>query len=124
MSKIKLVKTGKEFGHYSQATVHNGTVYVAGTLGVFPDDISYIGTIEEQAEQALKNIQAVLETAGSDLQHLLTVTIFVLDMSVAPKVNEVYSRLLGEHKPARAMIGAAGLPRGFHIEIMATAAVK
>jgi 2-iminobutanoate/2-iminopropanoate deaminase len=124
VSNIKLVKTGKEFGHYSQATLHNDIVYVAGTLGVFPDDVSYIGTIEEQAEQCLKNIQAILETAGSDLQHLLTVTIFVLDMGVAPKINEIYARLLGEHKPARAMIGVAALPRGFHVEIMATAAIK
>lgn len=117
-------KAPKPFGHYVQATVHNGTVYVAGQLGVCLDDINHIGTIEEQTRQALYNIQQILLAAGSDLDHLLMVTIYVKPSKSCGEVNAVFSEVLGKHKPARAIITVADLPRGFDVEIIATAAVK
>ena len=127
MTNIQYITTDKAplpFGHYSQATVHNNTVYVAGQLGLFPDNLDYIGSIEEQTEQALNNVREVLLAAGSDLNHLLTVTIFVTDPNSCGQVNSTYAKILGSHRPARAMITAAALPRGCHVEIVATAAVK
>src|SRR5262245_65989138 len=80
-------------GHYSQAIVHNGTVYVAGQLPVDPvTGERNLGGIEGQTEQALKNVAAVLEAAGCDLAHVLKVTIYVSDIGQRSKVNAVYAR--------------------------------
>src|SRR5262245_23342310 len=112
-------------GHYSQAIVHNGTVYVAGQLPIDPvTGERTLGGIEEQTEQALKNVAAVLEAAGSDLAHVLKVTIFVSDIEQWSKVNAVYARFFGDHKPARSVVPTRELHYGFLIEIDAVAAVR
>ncbi|MBY0524570.1 MAG: RidA family protein [Gemmataceae bacterium] len=67
-------------GHYSQATVHNGIVYVAGQLAIDPaTGAKRLGEIEEQTEQALRNVAAILEAAGSSVQHVLKVTVYISD---------------------------------------------
>jgi 2-iminobutanoate/2-iminopropanoate deaminase len=127
MAHIKTIHTSavpSPAGHYSQAVVHGDTVYVAGLLGMFPDKPAYIGTIEEQIEQAMENLQQVLLAANSDLTCLLTVTIFMKDMTAWPTINTVFARHLGDHKPARAALAVSDLPKGFDLELIATAAVK
>ncbi len=112
-------------GHYSQAIVHNGLVYVAGQLPIKPGSTEKIvGPIEAQAEQALTNLCEILRAAGSDLNRLLKVTVYISDIGLWGKVNEVYTRMLGEHRPARAIVPCQELHYGFQIEIEAIAALN
>lgn len=111
-------------GHYSQAIVHNGLVYVSGQLPVDPvTGEKKIGPIEEQTEQSLNNVAAILEAAGSGLDHVLKVTVYIADISLWGQVNAVYARIFGEHRPARAIVPTRDLHYGFQIEIEAIAAV-
>jgi 2-iminobutanoate/2-iminopropanoate deaminase len=74
--------------------------------------------VEIQTEQCLRNVQAILQAAGSDLQHVLRCGVFLLDMSEFTKMNAVYARVFGDHRPARTTIQAAGLPgEGLRVEI-------
>lgn len=110
-------------GHYSQAVVHNGTVYVSGLLPIDPaSSEKKLGPIEEQVEQALKNMDAILRAAGSGLPRVLKVTIYVTDIGDWPMVNEVYARFFGEHKPARAVVPVKELHYGFKVEVECIAA--
>ena len=122
---IKRVNTDnapKPAGHYSQATVHNGLVFVAGQLSIDPaTGAQKPGSIEEQTEQALNNVLAVLEAAGSDWSRVLKMTVYVADINLWDAVNKVYGQVLGEHRPARAVIPTGPLHHGFLIEIDAIA---
>ncbi len=111
-------------GHYSQATVYNGIVYVAGQLAIEPrTGERKLGSIEEQTEQALSNVSEILKAAGSDLSRVLKMTIYIADINLWGAVNAVYARVMGEHKPARAVVPTKELHYGFLIEIEAVAAV-
>jgi 2-iminobutanoate/2-iminopropanoate deaminase len=111
-------------GHYSQAVVHNGLVYVAGQLPIDPKTgEKKLGSIEEQAEQTLDNVRAILQAAGSDLNRVLKMTVYISDISLWDKVNEVYARVMGDHRPARAVVPVKDLHYGFQIEIETIAAV-
>ena|SRR5438045_7859109 len=115
----------KAAGHYSHAVVHNGVVYVAGQLGIDPANPGKApGSIEAQTEQTLKNIGAILEAAGSGLDHVLQMTVFVSDIELWGKVNETYARIMGDHRPARAVVPVKELHHGYQLEIQAMAAVK
>lgn len=110
-------------GHYSQAVVYNGLVFVAGQLAIDPrTGERRLGSIEEQTEQALKNVGEILKAAGSDLSRVLKMTVYISDMDLWGRVNEVYARVLGGHRPARAVIPTKELHHGFLIEIDAVAA--
>jgi 2-iminobutanoate/2-iminopropanoate deaminase len=110
-------------GHYSQAVVHNGLIYVAGQLPIDPKTgEKKLGSIEEQTEQTLNNVRAILQAAGSDLNRVLKMTIYVSEISLWGKVNEVYARFMGDHRPARAVVPVKDLHYGFQIEIEAIAA--
>ena len=110
-------------GHYSQAVVYNGLVFVAGQLAIDPrTGEKMLGSIEEQTEQALKNVGEILKAAGSDMSRVLKMTVYVSDINLWGAVNEVYARVLGEHRPARAVIPTGDLHHGFLIEIAAVAA--
>ncbi|MCM3902621.1 MAG: Rid family detoxifying hydrolase [Pyrinomonadaceae bacterium] len=126
--KIRTIQTEKAptpAGHYSQAVVYNGLVFVAGQLAIDPQTGERkLGSIEEQTEQALKNVSEILKAAGSDMKLVLKMTVFVADISLWERVNEVYSRVMGEHRPARAVIPTKELHHGFLIEIDAIAATE
>jgi 2-iminobutanoate/2-iminopropanoate deaminase len=110
-------------GHYSQAVVYNGLVFVAGQLAIDPrTGEKRLGSIEEQTEQALKNVGEILKAADSDLSRVLKMTVYISDIGLWGRVNEVYARVLGEHRPARAVIPTKELHYGFLIEIDAVAA--
>lgn len=113
-------------GHYSQAVVSNGLVFVAGLLPIVPGT----GTerripegIAAQAEQALANLDAVLRAAGSGLDRLVSVQIFIPGIESWSAVNDVYSRALGAHRPARTVIPCGPLHYGALIELNAVAEV-
>ena len=113
----------KPGGHYSQAVVYNGLVFVSGLLPIDPNTGEKLtGPIEQQTEQCLKNISEILKAAGSDLSRVLKMTVFISDVEYWGPVNEVYSRIMGEHRPARAVISVKELHYGFKIEIDAIAA--
>lgn len=82
----------------------------------------FAGDIGEQTELALRNVEAVLKAAGSDLQHVLQMTIYVSDIELWGKVNEVYARVMGGHRPARAIVPVKDLHFDTKIEIQAIAA--
>ena len=86
--------------------------------------VAFAGDIETQTELALRNVEAVLHAAGSDLQHVLQMTIYISDIELWGKVNETYARVMGEHRPARAIVPVEDLHFGTQIEIQAIAAVK
>ena len=110
-------------GHYSQAVVYNGLVFVSGQLAIDPlTGEKRLGSIEEQTEQALKNVGAILKAAGSDMSRVLKMTVYVSDIQLWGRVNETYARVLGEHRPARAVIPTRELHYGFLVEIEAIAA--
>jgi 2-iminobutanoate/2-iminopropanoate deaminase len=111
-------------GHYSQALVHNGLVYVAGQLPIDPiTGAKKLGEIEEQTEQALRNLSAILEAAGTRLDHVLKTTVYIAEMDLWGRVNAVYAHIFGEHRPARSVVPTNRLHHGFLIEIDAIAAL-
>ena len=110
-------------GHYSHAIVHNGVVYVAGQLPIDPKDKNRpVGSIEEQTERTLRNVEAILVAAGSGLDRVLQMTIYISDIELWGGVNTAYSRVMGSHKPARAVVPVKDLHYGYQIEIQAIAA--
>ncbi|MDZ4673013.1 MAG: Rid family detoxifying hydrolase [Gemmatimonadota bacterium] len=123
ITPIQATGTLPPAGHYSQAVVHNGLVYLSGQL---PIDLATgrrcTGSIEEQTEQVLQNVRLVLEAAGSSLDRLLKVTVYVADVEYWSAVNAVYARVLGDHRPARAVVPTGPLHHGFLIEVEAIAA--
>jgi 2-iminobutanoate/2-iminopropanoate deaminase len=107
-------------GHYSQAVVHNGFVFVAGQLAFVPGQKEHRpGSITEQAEQTLRNVAAILAAAGSGLDKVVQMTIYVSDMEAWGEVNAVYARVMGSHRPARAIVPVKDLHHGYAIEIQA-----
>ncbi len=125
MKKIKLPNTPEPRGHYSSAVEHNGLIFVSGQLPInhLTGEVE-TGAIELQTEIALRNVEAILLEANSDLNHVLQMTIYVSEMELWDKVNETYAAILGEHKPARAIVPVKDLHFGTQIEIQAIAAVK
>jgi 2-iminobutanoate/2-iminopropanoate deaminase len=111
-------------GHYSPAIEHNGLIYVSGQLPInHKTGVAETGSIELQTELALRNVESILRAANSDLQSVLQMTIYISEMDDWGKVNEVYQRILGEHKPARAIVPVKDLHFGTKIEIQAIAYV-
>ncbi len=107
---------------YSQAIRAGGFVFVAGQVGLKPGATEIEpGTIEEQTEQILANLKAILEAAGSGLDRLVKTTVFLTDLADFPGMNEVYRRHVGDGPPARSTIGVAALPAGALVEIEAIA---
>jgi 2-iminobutanoate/2-iminopropanoate deaminase len=111
-------------GHYSQAVVHNGFVFVAGQLPITPGQKEHApGTIAEQTERTLENVRAILEAAGTSLEKAVQMTVYVSDISLWGEVNAVYARVMGAHRPARAVVPVGDLHHGYQIEIQAVAAL-
>lgn len=123
IKRINTPNAPQPAGHYSQAVSYNGLVFVAGQLSIDPrTGEKKLGSIEEQTEQALNNVHEILKVAGSDWSKVLKMTVYVADINLWDAVNRVYKRILGEHRPARAVIPTGDLHYGFLIEIDAVAA--
>ncbi|HYU37492.1 MAG TPA: RidA family protein [Gemmatimonadales bacterium] len=114
----------KAIGPYSQAVVVDGMVYTAGQIPLDPKTGGIVGqTTAEQAEQVLRNLEAILKAAGSELALVVKTTVYLVDMADFPALNEVYAKHFPTHKPARSTIQAAALPRAVRVEIDAIARV-
>jgi 2-iminobutanoate/2-iminopropanoate deaminase len=109
---------------YNQAVRFGDVVFVAGQVGTALETGQLAGsTIEEQTEQTIKNLAAILEAAGSSLDKLLKTTVFLVDLADFAGMNEVYKRHVGDRPPARSTIGISALPPGILVEIEAIAHV-
>jgi len=103
---------------FSQANVVNGLVFVSGNIGMNYKTMEVIpGPIEERARQALKNIQTVLEEAGSGLQNIVKANIYLTDMANYNAVNKVYMEMIHDPKPARTCVCVKELPFKTDVEI-------
>ncbi len=123
----KVIHTDKApaaVGPYSQAVAWGDTVYVSGQLPLDPAQGKIVAeSIEDQTRQAMENLKSILEEAGSSLDRLLKVTIFLQDMGDFKRVNEVYGSFFSGDFPARCAYQVAKLPLGADIEIDGIAAL-
>ena len=121
MPTIKTVSTEnapKAIGPYSQAVSANGLIFCSGQIALDPRTGNIVGaTAAEQATQVMKNLAAVLEAGGSKLSQVVKTTIFLKNMADFAAVNEIYAKAMGDHRPARATIEAARLPKDALVEI-------
>jgi len=107
---------------YSQAIAANGFVFVSGQLALKPGDTELQGgSIEEQTEQVLANLRAILEEAGSGLDRLVKTTVFLQNLDDFQGMNGVYAKHVGDNPPARSTVEVAKLPSGALVEIEAIA---
>ena len=107
---------------YNQAIKANGFVFVAGQVSLKPDHGDIVGdTVQEQTEQVLTNLRAILEAAGSGLDKLVKTTVFLQNLDDFPGMNEVYKQHVGDQPPARSTVEVAKLPSGALVEIEAIA---
>lgn len=111
-------------GPYVHATVHDNTVYVSGQLGIDLKTGEFPQGVEAQATCSLNNLKAILETAGSSLEHVLKTTIFLADMNDFAVVNKIYGDFFKEPYPARSTIQVARLPKDALVEIECIAALS
>ena len=115
----------KAIGPYSQAVRAGNLVFASGQIPINPATGEFVaGGIAEQTEQVLRNLTAVFEAAGLNLNQVVKTTVFLLDMDDFTAMNEVYGRFFGEQPPARATVQAARLPRDARVEIEAIAVVS
>ncbi|MGH9961328.1 MAG: RidA family protein [Pyrinomonadaceae bacterium] len=122
---IKTDNAPRAIGPYSQAIVAGEFVFAAGQIGVDPHTGEFAGSgIEDQAEQILRNLSAVLEAAGTDLSQVVKTTVFLADIADFNAMNEVYRRHFSGDPPARSTVQVARLPRNARIEIEAIAILK
>ncbi|MCL2840439.1 MAG: RidA family protein [Defluviitaleaceae bacterium] len=121
---INTEKAPAAIGPYVQATVDNGTVYVSGQLPIDPATGEFVpGGIEEQTTQVMKNLEAILEAAGSGMDKLLKCTILLTDMANFSKMNDIYASFFKGEPPARICYQVTALPKGAIVEIDAIAVV-
>ena len=109
-------------GPYSPGMGFERLIFVSGQGGTDPATGRIADDVEQQTEQCLKNVRTILEAAGSGLQHVLRCGVFLVDMREFAKMNGVYARVFGEHRPARTTVQVAALPgEGLRVEIDAIA---
>ena len=122
--KKQIISTDKApaaIGPYSQAVCVNKFVYTCGQIPVDPATGEIPSDVQAQAEQSLKNVKAVLEAAGTDMDHVIKTLVFIKNMDDFAAINEVYSTFFTKDFPARSCVEAARLPKDVLIEIEAIA---
>jgi 2-iminobutanoate/2-iminopropanoate deaminase len=109
-------------GPYSPGMRLGNLVFVSGQAGRDPATGALADSVEAQTEQCLKNIATILAAAGTGMPHVIRCGVFLVDMNEFPKMNEVYARAFGSHRPARTTVEVSGLPGpGLRVEIDAIA---
>ena len=123
MNKIQTEKAPAAVGPYSQAVVVNGMLYTSGQIPLDPETGNLVGdTITEQAEQVMKNLVAILESAGTNPGNVVKTLCFLTDMNDFAAFNEVYARYFTE-KPARSCVEVSALPKGAICEVEVIAVI-
>ena len=112
-------------GHYSQAMVHGGLVFVAGQLPVVPAQPELrLEGFDEQAHQVITNVLEILEASGSSASLILKATVYIADIAHWPAFNAIYAEHLGAHRPARTVVPVAHLHYGYLVEMDVIAALR
>lgn len=121
---IHTTEAPQAIGPYSQAVVHGGIVYCSGQIGLVPDTMEFAGEgVESQARQVMKNLEAVLEEAGSGFDKVIKCSIYLDDMDNFGTVNEIYGSYFSSDPPARETVAVKTLPKNCKVEIGCTAYV-
>ena len=116
--EVRTTNAPEPVGPYSQAIIAGEFIFCSGQIALKPTTGELINKdIESETAQVMKNLKAVLESAGSSLDMVVKTTIFLRDMNDFVRVNEVYGSCFGEIPPARATVQAANLPKGANVEI-------
>ncbi len=111
-------------GHYSHVAVHNGVAHVSGQLPLYADGTpAATEPFGTQVRMVLHNLDNCLAAAGTDRDHLISVTVYVTDIAQWPEFDAIYAQWLGSHRPARAVAGVSSLHYGAAVEIQAVAAM-
>jgi 2-iminobutanoate/2-iminopropanoate deaminase len=122
---IKSANAPAAIGPYSQATLHNGIMYVSGQIPLDPQSGELVsGTIEEETHQVMKNLFAILQEAGMGFDNVLKCSIFVKDLSNFGKINDVYGSYFSSNPPARETVEVSRLPKDVNVEISCIAALS
>jgi len=118
---ISTEKAPKAIGPYSQGIISSGLIFTSGQLPIDPSTGELITDIKLATRTCLENVKAILEEAGSKLDNVIKVTVFVKDINDFSIINEVYGEYFTNHKPARSLVQVSELPKGGLIEIEAIA---
>jgi 2-iminobutanoate/2-iminopropanoate deaminase len=117
----KIIKTDKApapIGPYNQAIIANGMLFISGQIPIDPATGDLISdSIESEAAQVMKNLEAILTEAGAAFTNVVKTTIFLSDMALFAQVNEVYGKHFREDAPARETVAVKGLPKNVNVEI-------
>jgi len=112
-------------GPYSQGVVAGNLLFTAGQIALDPATGQIVqGDVTVQTERVIRNLTAVLESAGASWADVVKTTVYLQDMADFPRVNEVYGRMIGDARPARSTVQVSGLPRGVLVEIDAVAMLR
>ena len=121
---IKTDQAPAPIGPYNQAVAANGVLYVSGQIPIDPATGELVsGTIEEETEQVMKNLEAILVAAETSFSQVVKCSIFISDMSQFARINEIYGNYFGEDAPARETVQVSQLPKGVNVEISCIALV-
>ncbi|ONH51585.1 reactive intermediate/imine deaminase [Pseudomonas cedrina] len=122
MNIIKTERASQPAGHYSQAIAHQGTLYISGQLPVSPDGTHNLqADFTEQTRITLNNLLAILSAADCTTDDLVKVTVYVAGVKHWPAFDKLYAEVLGDHRPARAVVPVPELHHGYLVEIEAVA---
>jgi 2-iminobutanoate/2-iminopropanoate deaminase len=117
-------KAPAAIGPYSQAVIANGLLFTAGQVALDPASMQVVeGDVVVQTEQVLRNLGAVLASAGASWTDVVKTTVFLTDMRDFARMNDVYAGVMGDARPARSTVQVSGLPRGVLVEIDLIAAL-
>lgn len=126
--ELKIIHTDKApaaVGPYSQAVLAGDLLFLSGQIPINPATGELVkGSIEDETKQCLENAKAVLEEAGTTLENVIKANVFIKDMGQFGKINAVYGEYFSTHKPARACVEVARLPKDVNVEIEMIAVVK
>ena len=124
-TKRRAVKTGTPNGIFSPAIITGDLVFTSGQIGIAAKTGQIVeGGIEAQLEQVFRNLEGVLEAAGSNIDHVVKATVFLVDMNDYNTMNELYKKHFKSDPPARSTVQVARLPRDARIEIEVVAVLK
>jgi 2-iminobutanoate/2-iminopropanoate deaminase len=115
---LSTVKAPAAIGPYSQAVKIGNMIYTSGMLALVPETMKIIeGDVQQQTRQALENLKALLESAGSSLDNVVKTTVFIKDMNDFPRINDIYAEYFRSKQPARSCVEVARLPKDALLEI-------
>lgn len=125
IKKIETKYSVRDGGHYTPGIIYNGILYISGQLSINPETGKIPeGGIKEEAKQALKNLEMVINEAGTTKNNVIQCRVYLPDVAYWKDFNEVYSIFFGEHKPARVVVPSNNLYNGCLVEIEAIVAIN